>query len=53
RAVAAIAGSGLLVAAAVLYGLDVGGPEVAGAGVAVWAAGLSGAAALVSAWRRG
>ncbi|NLG60393.1 MAG: ubiquinone biosynthesis regulatory protein kinase UbiB, partial [Gammaproteobacteria bacterium] len=42
RAVAAIAGSGLLVAAAVLYGLDVGGPEVAGAGVAVWAAGLSG-----------
>ncbi|MFZ7095007.1 ubiquinone biosynthesis regulatory protein kinase UbiB [Luteimonas dalianensis] len=53
RAVAAIAGAGLLVAAAVLYGLDAGGPEIAGAPVAAWAAGLCGLAALIAAWRRG
>ncbi|MGO1718917.1 MAG: ubiquinone biosynthesis regulatory protein kinase UbiB [Luteimonas sp.] len=53
RAVAAIAGAGLLVTAAVLYGLDAGGPIVAGAPAAAWAAGLCGLAALVGAWRRG
>jgi ubiquinone biosynthesis protein len=53
RAVAAIAGAGLLVAAAVLFGLDAGGPVIAGAPAAAWAAGLVGAAALVMAWRRG
>ncbi|AOH35666.1 ubiquinone biosynthesis regulatory protein kinase UbiB [Luteimonas sp. JM171] len=53
RAVAAIAGAGLLVAAAVLYGLDAGGPEMAGAPAAAWAAGLGGLAALAAAWRRG
>lgn len=52
RAVAAIAGAGLLVTSAVLYGLDVGGPLLAGVPVAAWAAGLSGVAALVAAWRR-
>src|SRR5690606_6266478 len=53
RAVAAIAGAGLLVTAAVLYGLDAGGPVMAGAPVAAWATGLCGLAALIIAWRRG
>ena len=52
-AVAAIAGAGLLVTAAVLYGLEAGGPAIAGLPAAAWAAGLCGLAALIIAWRRG
>ena len=53
RAVAAIAGAGLLVTAAVLYGLDVGGPQLADVPAAAWVAGLGGLVALLAAWRRG
>ena len=53
RAVAAIAGAGLLVTAAVLYGLDVGGPQLADVPAAAWVAGLGGLGSLLAAWRRG
>ena len=53
RAVAAIAGAGLLVTAAVLYGRDVGGPQLADVPAAAWVAGLGGLGSLLAAWRRG
>ena len=53
RAVAAIAGAGLLVTAAVLYGLDVGGPQLVDVPAAAWVAGLGGLGSLLAAWRRG
>ena len=52
RAVSAILGSGLLIVAAVLFGLDAGGPHVLTLPVAVWVAGLGGLWALVAAWPR-
>ena len=50
RTVAAILGTGLLVVAAVLYGLEAGGPRVAGVPAAAWIAGLGGLWALLAAW---
>ena len=52
RTVAAILGTGLLVVAAVLYGLEAGGPSVLGIPAAAWIAGLGGAWALLAAWPR-
>ena len=52
RTVAAILGTGLLIAAAVLYGLDAGGPRVLSIPAAVWIAGLGGLWALLAAWPR-
>ena len=52
RMVAAILGTGLLVVAAVLYGLEAGGPYVAGMPAAAWIAGLGGLWALLAAWPR-
>jgi len=52
RTVAAILGTGLLVAAAVLYGLDAGGPRLLEVPAAAWIAGLGGAWALLAAWPR-
>ena len=52
RMVAAILGVGLLVIAAVLYALEAGGPQVFGAPVATWIAGIGGAWALLAAWPR-
>jgi ubiquinone biosynthesis protein len=52
RTVAAILGTGLLVVAAVLYGLDAGSPRVAGVPAAAWIAGLGGIWALLAAWPR-
>jgi ubiquinone biosynthesis protein len=50
RMVAAIIGVGLLIVAAVLYALDAGGPQLWGAPVSTWIAGLGGAWALLAAW---
>ncbi|GAA4857682.1 ubiquinone biosynthesis regulatory protein kinase UbiB [Luteimonas vadosa] len=52
RTVAAILGTGLLVVAAVLYGLDAGGPRVGDVPAAAWIAGLGGLWALLAAWPR-
>ena len=52
RVIAAILGIGLLIVAAVLYGLEAGGPQVFGLPAAVWIAGLGGAWALLAAWPR-
>jgi ubiquinone biosynthesis protein len=52
RTVAAILGTGLLVAAAVLYGLEAGGPPLWTVPVAAWIAGLGGLWALLAAWPR-
>lgn len=52
RAVAAILGSGLLIVAAVLYGLDAGGPRLLSIPVSAWVAGLGGVWALLAAWPR-
>jgi ubiquinone biosynthesis protein len=52
RTVAAILGTGLLVVAAVLYGLEAGGPHVFGIPAAAWIAGLGGVWALLAAWPR-
>jgi len=52
RAVAAILGSGLLIVAAVLYGLEAGGPRVLSIPVSAWVAGLGGVWALLAAWPR-
>jgi ubiquinone biosynthesis protein len=52
RMVAAILGTGLLVVAAVLYGLEAGGPHVLGIPGAAWIAGLGGLWALLAAWPR-
>jgi ubiquinone biosynthesis protein len=52
RTISAILGIGLLLVAAVLYGLEAGGPRVLGVQAAVWIAGLGGAWALLAAWPR-
>jgi ubiquinone biosynthesis protein len=52
RIVSAILGTGLLVAAAVLFALEAGGPSVFGVSAAVWIAGLGGLWALIAAWPR-
>ncbi|TBR13572.1 MAG: ubiquinone biosynthesis regulatory protein kinase UbiB, partial [Lysobacter sp.] len=52
RTVAAILGTGLLVAAAMLYGLDAGGPRLWSIPAAAWIAGLGGLWALLAAWPR-
>jgi ubiquinone biosynthesis protein len=52
RMVAAILGVGLLIAAALLYALEAGGPQLLGAPVSTWIAGLGGAWALLAAWPR-
>src|SRR5690606_27917893 len=49
RTVAAILGVGLLVAAAVLYGLDAGGPRLWTVPVAAWVAGVAGLGAIIAA----
>ncbi|RNF82371.1 ubiquinone biosynthesis regulatory protein kinase UbiB [Montanilutibacter psychrotolerans] len=50
RAVAAILGTGLLIVAAVLYGLEAGGPRFVGVPASSWIAGLGGLWALLAAW---
>lgn len=52
RTVAAVLGVGLLVCAAVLYGLEAGGPTFWSIPAAAWIAGLGGAWALLAAWPR-
>jgi ubiquinone biosynthesis protein len=52
RAVGAIVGAGLLIAAAVLYALEAGGPRVAGVPAAAWVSGIAGVWALLAAWPR-
>lgn len=52
RTVAAILGTGLLIVAAVLYGLEAGGPHLWGIPVSTWIAGLGGLWALLAAWPR-
>ncbi|MEE7560521.1 ubiquinone biosynthesis regulatory protein kinase UbiB, partial [Xanthomonas sp. Kuri4-2] len=52
RAVGAIAGAGLLVTAAVLYGLHPDGWYLGTVPVWSWVSGVTGAAALLSAWLR-
>jgi ubiquinone biosynthesis protein len=52
RMVSAILGTGLLVAAAVLYALEAGGPKLWAVPVSTWVAGLGGVWALLAAWPR-
>jgi len=52
RTVGAILAAGLLIAAAVLYGLHAGGPTLAGVPMFAWIAGLGGVWALLAAWSR-
>jgi ubiquinone biosynthesis protein len=52
KTVYAILGTGLLVAAAVLYGLEAGGPRLAGLPAATWVAGLGALGAFMAAWPR-
>ena len=52
RAVSAILGAALLIVAAVLYGLEAGGPHVLSVPVAAWIAGIGGLWALLAAWPR-
>ncbi len=52
RTVSAILGTGLLIAAAVLYALDAGGMRLLSIPVAAWVAGLGGLWALIAAWPR-
>ena len=52
RTVFAILGTGLMVAAAVLYGLEAGGPQLAEVPAAVWIAGLGALGAFIAAWPR-
>jgi len=52
RIVSAILGTGLLIVAAVLYGLEAGGPRVFNVPAAAWIAGLGGLWALIAAWPR-
>ncbi len=52
RMVAAILGTGLLIVAAVLYGLEAGGPRFWSVPGATWIAGLGGLWALLAAWPR-
>ncbi len=52
QTVYAILGVGLLIAAAVLYALEAGGPRVLGLHAAVWIAGLGAFGAFLAAWPR-
>ena len=52
RTVSAIFGTGLLIVAAVLYGLEAGGPRIFSVPAAAWIAGLGGLWALLAAWPR-
>ena len=52
RVVAAILGVGLLLVAAVLYGLEAGGPRILSVPGAAWIAGIGGLWALLAAWPR-
>jgi ubiquinone biosynthesis protein len=52
RMVAAVLGTGLLVVAAVLYGLEAGGPKLLSLPVSTWIAGIGGLWALLAAWPR-
>ncbi len=52
RIVAAILGVGLLLVAAVLYGLDAGGPRILSVPASAWIAGIGGLWALLAAWPR-
>ena len=52
RTISAILGTGLLLVAAVLYGLEAGGPRMFGVSAAVWIAAIGGAWALLAAWPR-
>ena len=52
RVISGILGSGLLIVASVLYGLEAGGPRLLGMPAAAWLAGLGGAWALLAAWPR-
>ena len=52
RMISAVLGIGLLIVASVLYGLEAGGPRIAGIPVATWVAGLGGLWALIAAWPR-
>ncbi|MBU8977336.1 ubiquinone biosynthesis regulatory protein kinase UbiB [Lysobacter sp. MMG2] len=53
RTVAAVLGVGLLICAAVLYGLEAGGPRFWSVPASAWIAGLGGIWALLAAWPRG
>jgi len=53
KAVAAVLGVGLLICAAVLYGLEAGGPRLWSVPASAWIAGLGGVWALLAAWPRG
>jgi ubiquinone biosynthesis protein len=53
RTVFAILGTGLMVAAAVMYGLEAGGPQLGGVSAAVWIAGAGALGAFRAAWPRG
>ncbi|RDZ26767.1 ubiquinone biosynthesis regulatory protein kinase UbiB [Lysobacter silvisoli] len=52
RTVAAILGTGLLIVAAVLYGLEAGGPRFWSVPASSWIAGIGGIWALLAAWPR-
>ena len=52
RTVAAIFGVGLLVVAAILYGMQAGGPRLLSVPAAAWIAGVGGMWALLAAWPR-
>ena len=52
RTISAILGTGLLLVAAVLFGLEAGGPRLFGVSAAVWIAAIGGAWALLAAWPR-
>ena len=53
RTVAAVLGVGLLICAAVLYGLEAGGPMLWSVPASAWIAGIGGLWALLAAWPRG
>lgn len=53
KTVAAVLGVGLLICAAVLYGLEAGGPRFWSVPASAWIAGLGGLWALLAAWPRG
>ncbi|BDU18414.1 ubiquinone biosynthesis regulatory protein kinase UbiB [Lysobacter auxotrophicus] len=53
KTVAAVLGVGLLICAAVLYGLEAGGPRLWTVPASAWIAGLGGLWALLAAWPRG
>jgi ubiquinone biosynthesis protein len=52
QTVYAILGSGLLLAAAVLYALEAQGPRLFGLHAAIWIAGLGAFGAFIAAWPR-